>query len=255
MQEVLTAKNLTKTFSLPAQEQQISWKESTTRKIVINSVSLSLQEGEILGILGTRDSGKSTLLKLLATLIKPNAGSVTIQGHDSIKSRAKAREGLTYITADMTPDQFRTPSQLFDDYSCFYDVVPETAQERKQTLFRCLGIEKYAQKKLSKCPKSIRPLVNIAISMIHDPKIILLDDPTGNMDPVGVHNFAKFLQSLKASGKSIILASCTASLIEQACSRVGFLMDGKLTFPEAQPDLENQFVEFYNATKGEYDYE
>ena len=259
MNEVLVANKLVKTYPLPYDDYRRQ-KEKVTRQVVVNSVSLSVQEGDVFGILGGHGSGKSVLLKLLSTLIKSNSGAITICGHDAHKAAGQARANLAYVAADMRPDSFMTPNQLFDNYACLYGVDPQVAQQRKEDLFHRLGIEDFAKRKLSKCPQSILPLINVAICLTHDPQIILLDDPTKTMDIIGIHRFTKFLQHLARSGKTILLASCTASLIQQACNRVGMLVDGKMLLQDsteailAETSLENKFMEVYQAAKGEYDY-
>ena len=259
MNEVLVTNKLVKTFPLPLDDYRRQ-REKVTRQVVINSVSLSVREGDVFGILGGHGSGKSILLKLLSTLIKPNSGAISICGHDGQRAAKDARANLAYVAADMRPDSFLTPNQLFDNYACLYGVDPQVAQQRKEDLFRRLGIADFAKRKLCRCPKSILPLINVAICLTHDPRIILLDDPTKTMDVIGIHSFTKFLQYLAQSGKTIILASCSANLIQQTCNRVGMLVDGKMLLQDRtesileETTLENKFIEIYQAAKGEYDY-
>ena len=254
MNTVLTVENLVKTFSL-SKKQQLEGSKSP-KKIAVNNLAFELRQGEIFGLLGTNGAGKTTTLRMIATLIKPDCGSIQLMGIDAVKEPAKVRSKLGFLTSELKLEDFFTPNYMFDYFSSLHGVDPATAKERKQTLFERLGIDQFAEVKIGELSTGMKQKVSIAVSLVHDPEIVIFEEPTNGLDIITAKVVTDFLISLKEAGKSIVISSHIFSLIEKTCDRVGIVVDGKMAFTGELKEilktgsLEDTFFRVYQEENG-----
>ena len=254
MQEILTVNQLVKTFRLSRKQQKI---EKTAMKIAVNNLTFSLRKGEMFGLLGTNGAGKTTTLRMIATLIKPNSGSIMLDGIDALKQPARIRGKIGFLTSELKLEEFFTPNYMFDYFAKLYGVDAAVAAERKAQLFARLGIDRFAEVKIGELSTGMKQKVSIAVSLVHDPEIIIFDEPTNGLDIITAKAVTDFLISLKENGKTLLISSHIFSLIEKTCDRVGIMVDGKMVFTDdlanilQSSTLEDKFFEIHTALKGE----
>ena len=255
MQEILIVENLVKAFPLSKKQQKIEKTKSST-KIAVNSLSFSLRKGEMFGLLGTNGAGKTTTLRMIASLIKPNSGSISLDGIDAVKNPAKIRSKIGFLTSELKLEDFFTPNYMFDYFSKLHGVAPAVAAERKKKFFAYLGIDQFAEVKIGDLSTGMKQKVSIAVSLAHDPDIIIFDEPTNGLDIITAKAVTDFLISLKEKGKTLLISSHIFDLIEKTCDRVGIMVDGKMAFTDdvanilAHSSLEDKFFEIHDAIKG-----
>ena len=256
MKELLQVQDLKKTFKLSAKQQKI---EKTKEKVrtAVDGLSFSVAEGELFGLLGPNGAGKTTTLRMLATLIRPDSGDALVGGASIVKEPDRVRTQLGFLTSELKLEEFFTPDYLYDFFSQLHGVDPQVAQKRKQEMFRRFGIDRFAQVKVAELSTGMKQKVSLVISIVHDPQIILFDEPTNGLDVLTARVVTDFLLELKAQGKTIIVSTHIFSLIEKICDRVGIIIQGKMvtcgTLPEvcAGKRLEDRFLEIYQETVGE----
>ena len=255
MQEILTVNDLVKTFPLSKKQRQINKTEMRT-KIAVNNLSFSLRKGEMFGLLGTNGAGKTTTLRMIATLIKPNSGSITVNGVDALKHPAKIRGMIGFLTSELKLEDFFTPNYMFDFFATLHGVAPEVTARRKERLFNYLGINQFAEVKIGELSTGMKQKVSIAVSLAHDPEIIIFDEPTNGLDIITAKAVTDFLTMLKEEGKTLLISSHIFSLIEKTCDRVGIMVDGKMALVDdleniqRHSSLEDKFFEIHNAIEG-----
>lgn len=256
MQDILTVNNLVKAFPLSKKQQKIE-KTGATTKIAVNNLSFSLKKGEMFGLLGTNGAGKTTTLRMIATLIKPNSGSITVDGINSVKYPAKIRSKIGFLTSELKLEDFFTPNYMFDYFSKLHGVDPVVAAERKSQLFTRLGIDQFAEVKIGELSTGMKQKSSIAVSLVHDPDIIIFDEPTNGLDIITAKAVTDFLVSMKEAGKTLLISSHIFSLIEKNCDRVGIMVDGKMVLTAdlanilRDSTLEEKFFEIHTAIKGD----
>ena len=254
MNDVLTVNNLTKTFQLSSRQQKLE-KSKERKRIAVNEVSFSLQKGEVFGLLGNNGAGKTTTLRMIATLIKPDSGTIIVEGTDAVKEPAKVRGKIGFLTSELKLEDFFTPNYMFDYFAELHGVDPQTTQERKKLLFDRLGIDKFAEVKIGELSTGMKQKVSIAVSLVHYPDIIIFDEPTNGLDIITAKSVTDFLMSLKETGKTIIISSHIFSLIEKTCDRVGIMIDGRMVVTETlsnilqEASLEDKFFAVYQQIK------
>lgn len=251
---ILTVKDLKKTFRLSKKQQKIE-KTGLSEKIAVNGVSFSVNEGEIYGLLGPNGAGKTTTLRMIATLISPDEGSITVAGHNLQENPTAVRTSLGFLTGELKLEEFFTPNYLFDFFSTLHGIDPAVAKTRKAKLFARFGIDRFAEVKVANLSTGMKQKVSLVISIVHDPAIIVFDEPTNGLDVLTARVVTDFLEELRKEGKTILLSTHIFSLVEKLCDRVGILIDGKLveegTLTEVCKgrSMEDTFFELYRDLK------
>ena len=263
MGEILSVVNVTKTFRSTGKRRKL-FRANTEKKKALDNLSFSVNEGEIFGLLGPNGAGKTTAMRIIATLIKSDSGDVIVAG-DSVKnSPHKIRRSIGFLSLDLKLEEFFTPSYLFDFFSALREVPAEQAEERKRNLFNRFGINEYANEKLSVLSTGMKQKVSLVVSIVHDPQIIIFDEPTNGLDILAARAVSDFLLELKKQGKTIILSTHIFNLAEKICDRTGFISSGRILnadmlneTPEEtsvrQTSLEDTFFSFYNKAAKEFD--
>jgi sodium transport system ATP-binding protein len=256
MNEILQARDLSKTFKLSARQQQLEGAQERLR-VAVDHLSLSAFEGEIFGLLGPNGAGKTTTLRMLATLIKPDSGDALIDGYSVITQPEQVRARIGFLTSELKLEDFFTPDYLFDFFSTLHKVDAAIAAKRKQALFTRFGINEFAQVKVANLSTGMKQKISLVISIVHDPSIIIFDEPTNGLDVITAKIVTDYLLELREAGKSIILSTHIFSLAEKLCDRVGIIIDGHMvaegTLGEVCEgrDLEQVFFDLYVADCGE----
>ncbi|MBQ7354659.1 MAG: ABC transporter ATP-binding protein [Clostridia bacterium] len=252
---ILTVKDLKKTFRLSKKQQKIE-KTNLLQKVAVDGLSFSVGEGEIYGLLGPNGAGKTTTLRMIATLISPDEGEITVAGHPLSKNPAAVRASLGFLTGELKLEEYFTPNYLFDFFAALHGIDPAVAAERKARLFTRFGIDRFAEVKVANLSTGMKQKVSLVISIVHDPAIIVFDEPTNGLDVLTARVVTDFLEELKAEGKTILLSTHIFSLVEKLCDRVGILIDGSLaaegTLAEVCGDrsMEDTFFDIYRNLKG-----
>lgn len=251
----LRASGLKKTFTLSAKQRKAE-KTNEKKKIAVNGLSFQVNKGEIYGLLGPNGAGKTTTLRMLATLIKPDEGDATIDGFSVVKEPEKVRAKIGFLTSELKPDEFFTPSYLFDFFSDLQNIPTHVRNERKKALFSRFGIDKFSETKISDLSTGMKQKTSIAVSLVHDPDFVIFDEPTNGLDVLTAKSVTDFLLELKARGKTILLSTHIFSLVEKICDRAGIVIDGKMVAENTvsaltkEKGLEDVFFDIYAAAKG-----
>lgn len=258
MNEKVKVMNITKTFKLSSKQQKLE-KTNLRIKTAVNDLSFSAYDGEIFGLLGPNGAGKTTTLRVLATLIKPDSGDAVIDGSSVVSNSVDVRAKIGFLTSELKLEDFFTPDFLFDFFSDLHKVPDDVRQERKKELFETFGIDKFAQVKVANLSTGMKQKVSLVISVVHDPDVIIFDEPTNGLDVITAKLVTDFLVDLKTKGKTIIISSHIFSLIEKLCDRVGIIIDGqmiacdeikKLLQDKGKDSLEDVFFDLYYERKG-----
>ena len=255
MNEILRVEGLSKTFQLSRKQQKI---ERTDRKeiVAVDNLSFTANKGEIFGLLGPNGAGKTTTLRMLSTLIHPDSGDAILDECSVVAEPEKVRAKIGFLTSELKQEDFFTPNYLFDFFSRLHGVDEATMKERKERMFNRFGINKFAEVKVANLSTGMKQKLSLVISLVHDPEIIIFDEPTNGLDVLTARTVTDYLQELRDEGKTIILSTHIFSLVERLCDRVGIIIDGRMilcgTLVEVCDGLtlEDRFFELYKEVKG-----
>ncbi|MDD3122266.1 MAG: ATP-binding cassette domain-containing protein [Candidatus Izemoplasmatales bacterium] len=257
MKASIIVNDISKTFHLSKKQQRIEKSDSKV-KVAVDGLSFEAYEGEIYGLLGPNGAGKTTTLRCISTLIKPDSGDITIHENSVIKNENEVRKMIGFLTSDLKLEDFFTPNYLFEYFANLHGINQETMIARKEYLFDKFKIDKFAEVKIGDLSTGMRQKVQIAISLVHDPKVIIFDEPTNGLDVITAKVVTDYLIDLKNMGKTIIISTHIFSLVEKICDRVGIIINGKIVLNDylsnlvkKNGDLEELFFDLYKKESGE----
>ena len=256
MKEILQVQGLRKTFKLSSKQQKLEKTKEKVR-VAVDNLSFTAYEGEIFGLLGPNGAGKTTTLRMLATLIRPDSGDALLNGISVVTEPDKVRASIGFLTSELKLEEFFTPNYLFDFFSDLHKVPVPIRNERKKVLFEKFGIDRFAEVKVANLSTGMKQKVSLVISIVHNPDIIIFDEPTNGLDVLTARVVTDFLQELKNEGKTIIVSTHIFNLIEKLCDRVGIIIQGKMILCDslenvcAGKSLEDRFFDIYRETVGD----
>jgi len=209
--------------------------------LAVDHISVKVKKGELFGLLGPNGAGKTTLVKCLATLLIPDEGTATIDGHDIITDPISVRKILGITTGGERTLYWKLSARdNLKYFASLYGLSSKDAEERIDYLLGIMDLKKKQHQRLEKYSTGMRQKVSIARAILHDPKILLLDEPTLGLDP----SFSMFLRSFiknelnKKEGKTILLTTHYMDEADQLCDRIAFVDKGKLIVVDTSKNLK-----------------
>ena len=256
MSAILEVSGLNKTFRLSGKQQKL---QKTTEKVIkaVDNLSFEAFKGEIFGLLGPNGAGKTTTLRILATLIKADEGDAIVDASSIRTQPEEVRAKIGFLTSELKLEDFFTPNYLFDFFANLHHIDPEVSRKRKDELFAKFGVDKFAEVKIANLSTGMKQKASLVISIVHDPNIIIFDEPTNGLDVLTAKVVTDFLLELKSQGKTIIVSTHIFSLIEKICDRVGIIINGKMIICDTlenvtrEKPLEDVFFDLYSETVGD----
>jgi len=249
--EAIRVEGLNKTFKLSARQKRLRGGGQAVRR-ALDGLSFSVGQGEIYGLLGPNGAGKTTALRIIATLIQPDSGEAWVGGYNTNQEARLVRASIGFLTTDMRLDGFFTPDYLYDFYSKLYNVPPGVATKRKDAIFKRLSIGGFAATRIADLSTGMRQKVALAVSLAHDPEVIVFDEPTNGLDVITARVVTDLLQELREAGKAILLSTHDFSLVDKLCDRIGVIINGRIVAEGTVTEvtgglgLEESFFNLYN---------
>lgn len=231
--------NLKKTFVLSKKQMKID-KTNDKYKKAVDGVSFEAFSGEIFGLLGPNGAGKTTTLRCISTLIKPDSGKINIMGYDS-KNEIQVKRNIGFLTNELKLEEQMTPNYAFEYFGKFYDLTKEEIEKRKNELFTRFGVDKFAEVKIGDLSTGMKQKVSIVVSLVHDPNIIIFDEPTNGLDVLTAKTVTDYLEELAKKGKTVIISTHIMSLAQKLCQRVGIIINGKMVICDTLENILNQY--------------
>lgn len=217
-------------------------------------VSFSINQGEVAAFLGPNGAGKSTVMKLLTGYLAPSEGSARIAGHNMAEDRLQGAVRLGYLPENgpLYPDM--TPRSLLTFFGNTRGLFGRTLEDRLSKIIGLCRLKTVIGKPIGKLSKGFRQRVGMAQALLHDPDVLILDEPTAGLDPNQIREVRKMIHQLSKS-KTILLSTHILQEVEAMCNRVLFINEGRLTFdgtPEElageENNLDNRFQELSTST-------
>lgn len=213
------------------------WLKETT---VLSNVSLSVGQGEIFGFLGHNGAGKTTTMKVLLGLVRPTCGRIELLGAPADNVAVHARIG--YLPETPYFYDYLTAEEFLRFYGRLAGLPRERLQQRVPQLLERVGLMEARHRPLRKFSKGMLQRIGLAQALIHDPELIILDEPMSGLDPLGRKEVRDLILSLRDQGKTVFFSSHIVSDVEMICDRVGILAKGRMLTSGRIEDLVNEHV-------------
>jgi len=194
----------------------------------VRGISLTVAPGEIYGLLGPNGAGKSTTLRMIAGLMRPDRGRVEICGVDAAREPERARALVGYLAPDLNVYGRFTPRELLGLFGEFQGLDRRTAERRGLALLEQLGLGGFAEVRMEGFSGGQKQKVSIARALLHDPRVVVFDEPTTGLDVLTAKAVLDLLRALKAEGRSVVVSTHVMPMVEAVCDRVGIIFDGAL---------------------------
>ena len=207
---------LTKIFPVPF--------HPTRRVVAVQDLSLRIEPGEVYGLLGPNGSGKSTTLKIILGLVSPTRGRTEIFGRDS--RLVESREAVGFLPENPYFYKFLTGEETLRFFGRLCGMGGTTLKRRVNELLDLVGLNKGRKRPLGTYSKGMLQRIGLAQALIHDPRLVVLDEPTAGVDPAGSREIRDLIMDLKRRGITVLLSSHLLAQAQEICDRIGILADG-----------------------------
>jgi ABC-2 type transport system ATP-binding protein len=192
----------------------------------VKALNLEIREGEVFGLLGPNGAGKTTTIHMLLNLIRPTSGAAYL--FDRPVTDTDVHRRLGYLPESVNLHSYYRGRSLLDFYAALCGVPRTERAARIASALKLVGLEDAAEKRVSQYSKGMAQRIGVAQAMLHDPDLLILDEPTASLDPIGRIQFRELLLGLKRRGKTILISSHILSEVESVCDRVAILENGAL---------------------------
>jgi ABC-2 type transport system ATP-binding protein len=213
----VAVRGLTKIFPVPLHRQSI---------VAVRDLDLRVEPGEVYGLLGPNGSGKSTTLKIILGLVSPTRGHTEIFGRDS--RLVQSREAVGFLPENPYFYKYLTGEETLRFFGRLCGLKGLRLKNRINELLELVGLTKASKRRLGTYSKGMLQRIGLAQALIHDPKLVVLDEPTAGVDPAGSREIRDMILNLKQCGITVLLSSHLLAQAQEICDRVGILADGLL---------------------------
>ncbi|MGA3191661.1 MAG: ABC transporter ATP-binding protein [Candidatus Bathyarchaeia archaeon] len=196
----------------------------------LDSVSFSVDKGWVYGYLGPNGAGKTTTIRIILGLLKPNQGEVQITGANPSKDPVQAFQSVGYASELPTLQTFFTAEQLLDFMGKMFGLPTQTRKEKTWQLLDLVGLKEWGKKKIGTYSKGMVQRLSVALALINDPMVLIMDEPTIGMDPEAAVHFRNLFMNLSKEGKTIFISSHLLDEVQRICTHVGMINKGKIVF-------------------------
>src|ERR1700693_5745019 len=196
------------------------------KKRSLENLTMQVESGEVFGFLGPNGAGKSTTIKLLVGLIFPDAGSARILGKPI--TDIEMHRDIGYLPEQPYFYDYLTAAEVLDYFARFHDLTAAGRSERVARMLKKVGLETARKIQLRKYSKGMLQRVGLAQAILHDPKVVILDEPMSGLDPIGRREVRDIILELKREGRTVLFSTHILSDAEMLCDRVGVIAGGKL---------------------------
>ena len=209
----------------------------------VDGVSFTVQPGEVFGLLGPNGAGKTTTLRMLCTLLKPTGGSAEIAGHDVVADPAAVRRSVGFLSANTGVYDRMTAWEMVSYYGKLYGLARDELQSRLESLFATLQMDAFRDVPGARLSTGMKQKVSIARALIHDPPVLIFDEPTAGLDVLVQRAVITSIAELRGRGKTILFSTHIMREVEKLCDRVAVMARGRVVAAGTPDELRARYGE------------
>lgn len=194
----------------------------------VDNVSFRCQPGLIYGLLGANGAGKTTTLRMLATILKPTAGTAKVAGQDVVTAPNKVRQEVGFLSTATALYGRLTAKEMVEYFGRLHGMDEASLQKRIEEIFARLDMNEFRDRRCDKLSTGQKQKVSIARTLVHDPQVMIFDEPTNGLDVMTARVIVGFIRECRQRGKTVIFSSHVMSEVEKLCDQIGIIHNGKL---------------------------
>jgi ABC-2 type transport system ATP-binding protein len=219
-------------------------KRSIKEVMAVEDISFDIKSGELFGLLGPNGAGKTTTVKMLATLLIPTKGSATVLGYDVVKDAKEVRKHIGFIFGGERGLYWRLSGiDNLRYFASLYGVEPEVSKKRIPYLLEMVGLKDRGNERVEGYSRGMKQRLHVARTLLHDPEILFLDEPTIGLDPVGARDFRQVIRDLQSEKKTILLTTHYMFEADSLCQRVAVIDKGVIVALDSPSELKKHVAD------------
>ena len=214
-------------------------KRGTVR--AVDDVSFSCRPGEIYGLLGANGAGKTTTLRMLATILAPSEGTAIVAGYDVVKDAQMVRARVGFLSAATALYGRLSAQELVEYFGRLHGLDEPTLHRRIDELFTRLEMNDFRDRRCDRLSTGMKQKVSIARTLVHDPSVMIFDEPTVGLDVMAARAIVGFIRECRESGKTVVFSTHVMSEVEKLCDHIGIIHGGKLLAEGTLSELRSRY--------------
>lgn len=226
---MIVVDKISKSFKLSKEQKKEHGRHAKTVDAV-SEVSFTCQPGRVFSLLGPNGAGKTTALRMIATMLKPTSGTIKVAGYDTVREAQEVRKRIGFLTGSTGLYARLTPNELVKYYADLSGMDDHVFTERRKKIFATLDIEEFADKRIGKLSSGMKQKVSIARTIIHDPEVVVFDEPTVGLDVITSRSIIKLVKTMKEEKKTVIFSTHIMGEVSLLSDDLAIIHRGKLLF-------------------------
>jgi sodium transport system ATP-binding protein len=209
----------------------------------VENVSFVCRPGSIYGLLGANGAGKTTTLRMLATILEPTDGTAIVFGHDIVEHPEKVRACIGFLSTATALYPRLTAQEMVEYFGRLNGLDEATLKKRVDDIFKRLDMDSFRDRRCDKLSTGMKQKTSIARTLVHDPPVMIFDEPTLGLDIMAARTIVNFIRECRQSGKTVILSTHIMTEVEKLCDVVGIIHNGKLLAEGTPAQLRDTYQE------------
>jgi sodium transport system ATP-binding protein len=198
------------------------------QKRVVDCLSFEAKPGEVIGLLGPNGAGKTTTLRMIAGLLEPTSGEISVCGHSVSRSPLEARRSIGFLTTSTALYERLTPREILKTFGALFGCTPEFIAQRTELLSAMLDLRPILDQRCGTLSSGQKQRVSIARATLHDPPVLILDEPTATLDPLASEAILALVRKAQAEAKTVLFSTHRMEEAEFLCTKVFFMVHGRI---------------------------
>jgi len=209
----------------------------------VDGVSFECRPGRVFGLIGPNGAGKTTALRMVATMLKPTSGSITVAGFDVVRESQEVRSSIGFMTGNTGLYDRLTATEMVRYHADLHGMDEGRFEERKRYLFGTLGMDGFADRRIARLSTGMRQKVAIARTIIHDPPVIVFDEPTTGLDVMTSRGIIELIRTSRDEGKTVLFSTHIMGEVKLVCDDIAIIHEGRLYFNGTKEEFESQMTQ------------
>jgi sodium transport system ATP-binding protein len=209
----------------------------------VDNVSFRCEPGKIYGLLGANGAGKTTTLRMLATILEPTDGTALVCGYDVVEQPEKVRANVGFLSTATALYPRLTAQEMVEYFGRLNGIDEATLKKRVDDIFARLDMNEFRDRRCDKLSTGMKQKTSIARTLVHDPPVMIFDEPTTGLDVMTARTIISFINDCRSQGKTVIFSTHIMSEVERLCDKIGIIHDGKLLAEGTLAQLRDNYRE------------
>jgi sodium transport system ATP-binding protein len=213
------------------------------RVCAVDAVDFECRPGRVFGLIGPNGAGKTTALRMIATMLKPTSGGFWLDGIDGVAEPQKVRQRIGFLTGNTGLYDRLTALEMVKYFADLYGMDAPRFEARKNEVFRALDMEEFAQRRISQLSTGMKQKVSIARTIIHDPDVVVFDEPTAGLDVMTSRAIVNLIRACRDQGKTVLFSTHLMGEVQLLCDDIAIIHHGRLYFNGTKEEFESQMTQ------------